>query len=43
MEKAYLYVQLYRAARTLFQSKAFYGLPGMDAVKENMVKLVEAP
>ncbi len=43
VEKAYLYVHFYRAARTLFQSKAFYGLPGMDAVKENLVKLVEAP
>jgi hypothetical protein len=43
VEKAYLYVHFYRAARTLFDSKAFYGLPGMDAVKENLVKLVEAP
>jgi hypothetical protein len=43
LEKVYLYVHFYRAARTLFDSKAFFGLPGMDAVKENLVKLVEAP
>jgi hypothetical protein len=43
LEKVYLYVHFYRAARTLFDSKAFFGLPGMDQVKRSLVNLVETP
>lgn len=43
VEKVYYYVHFYRAARTLFDSGAFYGFPGMEAVKRNLVNLVQGP
>jgi len=43
VEKAYLYVHFYRSAKTLFDSRAFLGLPGVDALKENLKNLVDAP
>ncbi len=43
LEKVYLYVHFYRSARTLFDSRAFLGLPGVDALKGNLENLVNAP
>ncbi|RTI14753.1 hypothetical protein CSW27_06910, partial [Thermus scotoductus] len=43
VEKAYLYVHFYRSAKTLFDSRAFLGLPGVDTLKGNLENLVDAP
>lgn len=43
VEKAYLYVHFYRSAKTLFDSRAFLGLPGVDTLKGNLENLVNAP
>lgn len=44
LEKVYLYVHFYRSVRTLFDSKAFYGIPGIaDTLKQGVIRLVEAP
>ncbi|RTH01278.1 hypothetical protein, partial [Thermus scotoductus] len=44
LEKVYLYVHFYRSVRTLFDSKAFYGIPGIaDTLKHGVIRLVEAP
>jgi len=40
LERVYLYVHFYRAARSLFDSRA---LPGADQVKRSLVSLVETP
>jgi len=43
IEKVYHYVHFYRSARLLLNSKAFYGLPGVDTLKENLKRMVETP
>jgi hypothetical protein len=43
LEKVYLYVHFYRSAKDLFDSRAFFGLPGMDGVKASLANLVDSP
>ncbi|WP_243027852.1 hypothetical protein [Thermus albus] len=44
VEKVYLYVHFYRSVRVLYDSKAFYGIPGVaDTLKQQVKALVETP
>ena len=44
VEKVYYYVHFYRSARTLYNSRAFYGIPGLaDTLKQGLVRLIESP